>query len=133
MKALSRLTIALFAGLFAGVAGAGEADVVSARAHCTPARICAFQVTVQHADEGWDHFANRFEVLDPAGAVLAVRELRHPHVDEQPFTRVLRGARIPSEIERVRVRVHDSVHGYGGAEIQIDLPSAEPEAPASAP
>jgi hypothetical protein len=101
---------------------AGEADVLGVDVTCDAARACDFSVTVQHADEGWDHYADRWEVLDTEGEVIAVRVLRHPHVDEQPFTRSLAGVKIPREVSRVVVRAHDSVHGYGGAELTVDVP-----------
>lgn len=44
-------------------------------------------VTLSHPDTGWDHYANFWHVLDDKGNVLAERELVHPHVHEQPFTR----------------------------------------------
>jgi hypothetical protein len=74
-------------------AGAGEADVVAAT--LTPVGDGAWrvEVTVQHADSGWDHYADAWEVVAPDGAVLGTRTLLHPHVDEQPFTRSLSGAR----------------------------------------
>lgn len=99
---------------------AGEAQVVAARADCEPERICHFTVTVRHADNGWEHYADRWEVLDESGRILAVRVLRHPHVDEQPFTRSLIGVVLPAEVERVRIRAHDSVHG-DGPEVAVEL------------
>ncbi|WP_199899553.1 hypothetical protein [Sneathiella glossodoripedis] len=80
-----------------------------------------FSVTVSHTDTGWDHYADKWEVLDLQGNVLAARVLMHPHVDEQPFTRSMKIS-IPMHIKRVRIRAHDSVHGYGGAIIDVDLP-----------
>lgn len=82
----------------------------------------SFEVTVQHADEGWDHYADAFEVLDPEGNVLATRTLFHPHVNEQPFKRSLDNVTIPYSIDEVTVRARDSVHGYGGAEITVSVP-----------
>ncbi len=114
------LAVALVAA--AAGAGAGEADVVAARAAC--AATCRFVVTVRHADTGWDHYADRFEVLDPDGRVLATRVLRHPHVDEQPFTRALDGVRVPAGVARVRIRAGDSVHGFGGAEVDVAIERA---------
>lgn len=104
----------------AGAAGAGPADVVAAEADCS-AESCDFEVTVRHADEGWNHYANAWQVVAPDGTVLATRALRHPHVGEQPFTRELRGVRIPPDVTRVRIRARDSVHGLGGAEIEVAL------------
>jgi hypothetical protein len=102
-------------------ARAGEADVVAARAECA-ARVCRFSVTLKHADEGWKHYADRYEVLAADGSVLATRVLQHPHVAEQPVTRELDDVRIPAGVARVRVRAHDSVHGYGGAEASVEIP-----------
>jgi len=46
---------------------------------------------------------NHWEVLSVGGDVLAVRQLAHPHVKEQPFTRTLFKAPIPEEHESVIV------------------------------
>lgn len=92
----------------------GEVEVVRVSSQCTAKRICRFQVTLRHEDTGWKHFANRYEIIAPDGKILATRVLRHPHVDEQPFTRELRSVSIPAGVERVTVRGHDLVHGYGG-------------------
>ena len=96
---------------------AGEADVLAATAECTSESICRFSVSVQHADEDWKHYANRWQILTPDGEVLATRILRHPHVGEQPFTRGLGGVRVPPHLKQVRIRAGDSVHDLGGAEI----------------
>ena len=116
-----RICAALIALLVAPAAGAGEADVVDGHAVAEPGGTWRFVVTVAHADEGWQHYADRWEVVGPDGTVLATRELAHPHVDEQPFTRSLSGVSIPPGLDRVTVRAHDSVHGYGGREIAIPL------------
>ncbi|MDX1650354.1 MAG: hypothetical protein R3263_10925, partial [Myxococcota bacterium] len=83
-------------------ARAGEADVRAAAARCDAARRCAFQATLRHADEGWSHYADLWVVEDETGRVLGRRVLRHPHVEEQPFTRGLRGVTVPEGVERVR-------------------------------
>jgi hypothetical protein len=107
--------------LAAAAAAAGEADVLAARATCDASRVCRFEVTVSHADSGWEHYADRFEVLAPDGEVLATRVLRHPHVQEQPVTRDLVGARVPAGVDRVTIRAHDSQHGFGGTEVEIPV------------
>lgn len=86
-----------------------------------------FDVTVRHADEGWDHYADGWEVLGPDGARLGHRPLAHPHVDEQPFTRSLGGVAIPDGVGAVTVRAHDSVHGWGEA-VMVPLPAPPPRA-----
>lgn len=107
------------------VVQAGPADVVSAKATCSPESVCTFAVTVKHDDEGWEHYADRWEVLAPDGKVLATRVLLHPHVSEQPFTRKLDDVRIPAGVGKVRIRAHDSVHGLGGAEVEVEIVRGE--------
>ena len=107
--------------LWAGAAVAGEADVVEAEATQEGAGTWRFDVTVAHADEGWDHYADKWEVLAPDGSLLGTRVLLHPHVGEQPFTRSLGGIAIPAGIDRVILRAHDSVHGLGGGETTVEL------------
>ncbi len=99
---------------------AGEADVleVDVRPDGSGYR---FDVLVQHADTGWEHYADRFEVLTPAGEILGTRTLLHPHVDEQPFRRSLTGVIVPDGIDEVIVRAHDNVDGYGGREVRVPI------------
>jgi hypothetical protein len=100
---------------------AGEADVLDVEVTAA-AEGYRFEVTIRHADEGWDHYADRFEVITPEGAILGVRTLHHPHVEQQPFTRALSGVLVPEEWNRVQVRARDSVHGYGGEAVEVILP-----------
>lgn len=101
---------------------AGEADVIAVDVRHEADSTWTFDVTVRHADEGWDHYADAWEVLAPDGTVLGTRTLFHPHVDEQPFTRSLSGVRIPAGLNEVRLRARDSVHAFGGAQMQVTLP-----------
>ncbi len=105
--------------LVPGTAGAGKADVVEAAAKRQADGSYVFVVTVRHADEGWEHFADRYEVVGPDGKVIATRVLAHPHEDEQPFTRELTGVRIPAGVGEVTVRAHDNRHGLGGREVKV--------------
>jgi hypothetical protein len=97
------------------------ADVLFVRARLGADSTWTFEVTVQHEDTGWEHYADRWEVLTPEGEELATRVLAHPHVDEQPFTRSQSGIVIPEDVTQVRVRAHDLVHGYGGREVVVNL------------
>jgi len=99
---------------------AGEADVVEADA-TRQGEAWRFTVTVRHADAGWDHYADAWRVVAPDGTVLGTRTLHHPHVSEQPFTRSLSGVRIPEDIRTVTIEARDSVHGWGGATLRIEL------------
>ncbi len=99
---------------------AGKADVVEVKVRCPSS--CTFNVTVQHADTGWEHYANQWDVLAPDGKVLGTRVLYHPHVKEQPFTRSLSNVRVPQDIDHVIIRASDSKHGWGGVEQKVELP-----------
>ena len=108
--------------LFAGLAHAGKADVTRVKISPTGDNTYRFDVTVHHKDEGWKHYADKWDVLAADGTVLGTRVLYHPHVDEQPFTRSLTGVKILPGIEKVTVRAHDSVHKYGGRVVTVRVP-----------
>jgi hypothetical protein len=117
-----KLLAALIVLLWPAAACAGEADVLEVKIAKEGGGTYRFDVTVRHDDEGWKHYANKWEVVAPDGKVLGTRTLLHPHESEQPFTRSLGGVRIPEGIDRVTVRAHDSVHGAGGAEKEVTVP-----------
>lgn len=100
---------------------AGEVDVVKVDVQQESAGTYHFDVTLLHEDSGWKHYADRWEILTADGTVLATRVLLHPHVQEQPFTRSLSGVKISSAIDKVIVRGHDLVHGYGGKTFDVSL------------
>ena len=118
---MRRAALAFLVGLVPASAWAGAADILEAEATATGDTF-RVNATVRHADEGWDHYANAFEVVAPDGTVLGTRTLAHPHVEEQPFTRSLGNLVVPEGIAEVTVRAVDSVHGGGGAEVTIPLP-----------
>jgi hypothetical protein len=120
MKAMPIL-FALVLLLAALPARAGEATVLKVEARPEAGGAWRFSVTVAHADTGWDHYADRWEVLAPDGTVLGTRVLLHPHENEQPFTRSLGGVQVPDGVTRVTLRAHDSVHGLGGREVRVEL------------
>ncbi len=121
LSALAAVALAsFFVTLPAAPASAGEADVVAVDARPLDGDRWRFNVTVRHADEGWDHYADLWQVRGPDGTLLGERVLAHPHVNEQPFTRSAVIV-IPSDLETVTVRARDTVHGFGGAEMEVAL------------
>jgi len=116
------IAVAMIAVAAAMPAAAGEADVEAATATRAGDGTWTFSVTVRHADEGWNHYANRWDVLAPDGTVLGTRTLLHPHETEQPFTRSLGGVMVPEGVKTVTIRANDSVHGEGGKEFELTLP-----------
>ena len=53
--------------LVPAVAVAGEADVLDVKATKSAAGTYDFDVTVRHADTGWDHYADKWDVVAPDG------------------------------------------------------------------
>lgn len=85
----------------------------------------AVNVTLQHSDEGWDHYADNWRVVDAQGNMLGERVLFHPHVDEQPFTRGINSVQIPVGVTNVYIEAHDKVHGWTTKRLKVDLTRAE--------
>jgi len=79
-------------------------------------------VTISHSDTGWDDYADGWEVLDAQGARLGFRELMHPHVDEQPFTRSLGGIELPAGTDVIYIRTRDNVHGWSSETFEVKVP-----------
>ncbi len=78
-------------------------------------------VTLRHPDTGWDHFADGWEVRDADGNRLGHRELHHPHVEEQPFTRALVNLDLPDGTREIFIRAHCSVDGWTEDEVRVEV------------
>jgi hypothetical protein len=99
---------------------ADPVEIVSATAQAN-GNTYRFDVTLLHPDTEWDHYADAWEVLAPDGTSLGIRELAHPHVDEQPFTRSLSGIAIPPGIDHVLIRARCNVDGWGEARLRVEI------------
>jgi hypothetical protein len=99
---------------------ANEVSIVGVKVECPGS--CTFSVTLEHNDEGWHHYADRWDVLTLDGRLLKSRVLHHPHENEQPFTRSLSGVMIPDGASQVKIRAHDTKHGNSKQEVIVDLP-----------
>jgi hypothetical protein len=106
--------------LAAATVAAGEVGIVAAKATDAGGK-WRFDVTLRHDDTGWDHYADRWDVLAPDGTVLGSRVLLHPHETEQPFTRSLTGVAVPAALDHVLIRAHDTVHGDARATLKVEL------------
>jgi hypothetical protein len=114
--------LAFLAAAWSRAADADDAKVVDVKVAAEPGGTFRFAVTLGHADHGWAHYANKFEVLTTDGQVLGTRVLLHPHDDEQPFTRDLSGVKVPAGVDRVVVRAWDNVHKAGTRTMTVALP-----------
>lgn len=79
-----------------------------------------FSVTVSSPDTGWDKYADQWRIVDETGRTVALRELTHPHVDEQPFTRSLSGVSAPPGAV-MDVSARDSIEGYCGRVVSVTI------------
>ncbi len=102
---------------------ANEVEIVDVKATQASDKTWSFRVTLKHADEGWDHYANEWQVIAPDNKILATRTLYHPHVNEQPFTRGTQGVKIPTEMKVVRVIAKDTIHGISKNAVEVELSS----------
>ena len=102
-------------------ASANEVEIVKVVAVQDKDDSWSFAVTLKHTDEGWDHYANKWQVIAPDNKILATRTLYHPHVKEQPFTRNTQGVKIPEDIKTVRIIARDTVHGLSNQAMKVNL------------
>ena len=120
MKTSIGMVLLLSIALLAATAAAGDVDILNAAFKQT-GKQWSVQVTLRHADTGWEHYADRWRVVDGEGNVLCERFLYHPHVHEQPFTRGLNQVKIPEHIETLFIEAHDKVHGWASKRFKVDL------------
>ena len=104
---------------------AGEVVIVGAEFQSSGANQWSVDVTLRHADTGWEHYADNWQVVDAQGKVLGDRVLYHPHADEQPFTRSLAGVNIPAGVTTVFITAHDKKHGWSRQRLLVDLSKAD--------
>lgn len=100
---------------------AGDVSILMADFRSVASNHWAVNVSLKHGDEGWDHYADKWRVVDEQGNVLGERVLFHPHVDEQPFTRGINSVQIPAGVKTVYIEAHDKKHGWTAKRLQVDL------------
>ena len=78
-------------------------------------------VTLNHADTGWKHYADAWRLVDEKGGEISKRTLYHPHVNEQPFTRSLSNIQIPENTKIIFIEAHDLNRGWSPNKVKVDL------------
>lgn len=96
-----------------------HAHVLGASYQRTSPDTYTMSATVRHADAGWEDYASTIEFAGE-GVQNGLRELLHPHDNEQPFTRSQSGVVATGEVE---VSALDNVQGEGGTSLTLDLES----------
>lgn len=97
-------------------------DVMAADVHARGSEKFDFDVTVSSPYDTPERYADAFRVSDREGKVFGERKLLHDHAGEQPFTRDLRGVRIPPGVRLVVIQARDGKYGYGGKRLEVELP-----------
>lgn len=125
VRIMRRIALALALALALAIAGCA-APAIAADPEILDVQVSKSEgthrvaVTLAHPDTGWDHYADGWEVLDAEGNRLGYRLLRHPHVNEQPFTRSL-SLELPDGTSEVFLRAHCSVDGWSKARFRVAL------------
>lgn len=78
--------------------------------------------TISSPYDSSERYADAFRVRTRDGKVLGVRELAHPHTNQQPFTRSLTDLRIPKNVSVIEVQGRDLVNGWGGDAATAQVP-----------
>ncbi|ETX15824.1 hypothetical protein OCH239_11610 [Roseivivax halodurans JCM 10272] len=117
---MKRFLLAVVPVLMATSLHAGEPEVKDMTADKT-GMSWRISVTIAHPDEGWDHYADAWRIEDAEGRVLGTRELLHPHVEEQPFTRSLSSVMIPDGAREIFVRAHCTLHGWNEEPVRFEV------------
>lgn len=115
------LSVFAIVGVMDGVA-ADTPKVLDATVEVQANGLYAFSVTVVHAEDGWSHYVDKWDVVDETGKALAVRTLYHPHETNVPFTRSLANVSAPIGARQVTIRAHCSIDGYGESVLIVELP-----------
>ena len=118
------LTAIVLALIALNVAKAGDVEILAADFKHSGNNQWSVNVTLAHADSGWDHYADDWRVVDADGNILGDRVLLHPHEDEQPFTRSVSGVNIPQGTTIVYIEAHDMVQGWTPNRLTVDLSKA---------
>lgn len=99
-------------------------DVVDVDLEAVDQREFEVAVTLCSAHDTPERYADAWRVMTPDGEVLGVRELLHHHANEQPFTRSLaEPIEVPDGVERLVVQGRDLANGWGGATMEVTVPS----------
>jgi hypothetical protein len=121
---VNTVVVGLLVLIALNVANADDVKILAADFRSVGTHRWSVNVTLKHGDTGWDHYADRWRVVDDEGNLLGDRVLFHPHVEEQPFTRGLDSVQIPEGTTTVRIEAHDKVHGWSRNPLLVNLSKA---------
>jgi len=97
-------------------------NVLAAKVQVQGTNSFNFAVTISSPYDTPQRYADGYRIINRDGTVYGMRKLRHDHAGEQPFTRGLRGVKIPSGVRNVVIQARDQKYGYGGKTLEVTLP-----------
>lgn len=90
------------------------------------------EVTIEYDNPTAEAYADGWDIITPAGQVIKkdvtdpyTQILEPPRNGEQRLTHTETGITIPVDVKQFFVRVHDSVNGWSGRMVFVDLTTAE--------
>ncbi len=126
LRSVCQVSVAVFSiGLVVNPTLASEVDVIDvviSKSSGSSDGKFRFAVTLKHPDSGWEHYADKWEVVGADGTIYGTRVLAHPHVNEQPFTRSLNGVVIPASVKQVIIRAGDNLGSAPGKTMTVEIP-----------
>ena len=125
MRVSKYVFISILCAAFSGSVLANDVEILGAEFSQDRDGTWTVSVVLLHEDNGWDHYADRWRLVDPEGNVLGERVLLHPHDDEQPFARLESGIKIASELATIYIEAHDLVHGWTPNRMAVDMTKVE--------
>ena len=81
-----------------------------------------FAVTISSSYDSPERHADGFRVLGDDGVIYVTQSLTRDPVAEQPFTSFAADVEIDEMVSHVVIEARDSVYGWGGATVTVDLP-----------
>ncbi len=75
MLCILSLSLIITSFLLSLAAFAGQVSIENAQISPLGGQQYRFDVTLKHQDSGWDHYADRWDILSPDGVLLATRTL----------------------------------------------------------
>ena len=117
---MRQISYSLAAALVAMPLVADEPRIRDATA-CKSGMSWRVDVTLEHPDSGWDHYADGWEVLDADGNRLGYRGCITRMSTSSPLPARSPISTCPTARAKIHIRAHCSVDGWGEETFRIDI------------
>ncbi len=100
---------------------AQKADVIEAKVKKSFGGKYVAYVKIDHKDEGYEHFADRWEIFDQNGKRLTIRIIFSPTTEKETIESYLYGFAVPEGTKKLIFKAHCNKDGWGGKEYVLNL------------